>query len=137
KPDTLTRRNLKEQLSGWGIRVSEAESSTGALAEILAAASSGDPFDLVIIDVGRPVMNGIALARTIRSDASMTGLRLLLLAGRDQDGDSDLRGPGIGWLTKPVRQSALRACLTAIDADGEMAFEASKAQAALADGVAG
>src|SRR5437764_1295482 len=139
KPDTLTRRNLKEQLSAWGIRVSDAESSTGALAEILAASSSGDPFALVIIDVARPVMNGIALARTIRSDPSMSGLRLLLLASREQEseGVGDLRGPGIGWLTKPVRQSALRACLAAIDADGEIALEASKPPSPATEGLAG
>jgi signal transduction histidine kinase/CheY-like chemotaxis protein/HPt (histidine-containing phosphotransfer) domain-containing protein len=139
KPDTLTRRNLKEQLSAWGIRVSEAESSTGALAEILAAASGGDPFSLAVIDVARPVMNGIALARTIRSDPGMTGLRLVLLAARDQetDGISDLRGPGIGWLTKPVRQSALRGCLAAIEGAGEMASETPISQQPIPEGVAG
>jgi two-component system, sensor histidine kinase and response regulator len=139
KPDTLTRRNLKDQLSGWGIRVSEAESSTGALAEILAAASGGDPFELVVIDVARPVMNGIALARTIRSDPAMAAIRLLLLAARDQetDGVTDLRGPGIAWLTKPVRQSALRACLTAIDSAGEVGFDAAPSKPILAEGIAG
>jgi signal transduction histidine kinase/CheY-like chemotaxis protein/HPt (histidine-containing phosphotransfer) domain-containing protein len=139
KPDTLTRRNLKEQLSAWGIRVSEVESSTGALAEILAAVSSRDPFLLVIIDVARPVMNGLALARTIKSDPAMAGLRLVLLTSREQENDvaNDLRGPGIGWLTKPVRQSALRACLAAIDADGEMPLDGAKAQPAATDGVAG
>jgi|HubBroStandDraft_4_1064222.scaffolds.fasta_scaffold01120_8 signal transduction histidine kinase/DNA-binding response OmpR family regulator/HPt (histidine-containing phosphotransfer) domain-containing protein len=139
KPDTLTRRNLREQLSAWGIRVREAETSTGALAEILAALSSGDPFALVIIDVARPVMNGVALARTIRSDPAMTGLRLLLLAARNQEMDAtgDLRGPGVGWLTKPVRQSALRACLEAIDGEAEMAFDASRSRAPVPEGVAG
>src|SRR4051795_540203 len=139
KPDTLPRRSVKEQLSAWGIRVSEAESSSGALAEILAATSSRDPFALVIIDVARPVMNGIALARTIRSDPSMTGLRLLLLASREQEseGVGDLRGPGVGWLTKPVRQSALRACLAAIDGNGEIGPEASKPPYPVTEGLAG
>jgi signal transduction histidine kinase/CheY-like chemotaxis protein/HPt (histidine-containing phosphotransfer) domain-containing protein len=139
EPDTLTRRNLKEQLAGWGIRVSEADSSTGALAELLGAASSEDPFALVIIDVAKPVMNGVALARTIKADPGMAGLRLLLLAARDQEGESigDLRGTGIGWLAKPIRQLALRACLAAIEAEGEMTFEASRAQLPIPEGVAG
>jgi signal transduction histidine kinase/CheY-like chemotaxis protein len=139
KPDTLTRRNLKEQLLSWGIQVSEAESSTGALAEILAAASSDDPFALVVIDVARPAMNGIALARTIRSDSAMSEVRLLLLSSRDQetDGLGDLRGPGIAWLTKPVRQSALRACLAGIEGSGETVPETSAAQPPIPEGVAG
>jgi CheY-like chemotaxis protein len=138
KPDTLTRRNLKEQLVAWGMRVSETESSTGALAEILAASSSGDPFALAIVDVARPVMNGIALARTIKSDPAMGGLRVVLLSARDQESEAvaDLHGPGIAWLTKPVRQSALRACLAEIDGGAEPAAEPAKPRAT-AEGIAG
>jgi signal transduction histidine kinase/CheY-like chemotaxis protein/HPt (histidine-containing phosphotransfer) domain-containing protein len=110
------RRNLKEQLSIWGIRVGEAENGAAALAEI-AATSRGDPFGLAIIDIDLPDVNGIDLAREIISDPATAGLRLVLLTSRDFEIDKlgNIREHVVGCLTKPVRQSALRKCLAATD----------------------
>jgi two-component system sensor histidine kinase/response regulator len=108
------RRNLKDQLSIWGVRVGEAENGAAALSEIAAAAARGDPFGLAIIDIALPDLNGIDLAREIKSDPAIAGLRLVLLTSRDFEMDNlgDIREHVVGYLTKPVRQSALRKCLT-------------------------
>ena len=52
------------------------------LAAILSsslAAAAGGAFDLVILDFGMPGMNGIDLARIIRSDNCLTATRLILM----------------------------------------------------------
>jgi two-component system sensor histidine kinase/response regulator len=135
--NTRPRRNLKEQLSIWGVRVGEAENGAAALAEIAAAASRGDPFGLAIIDIALPEVNGLNLARQIKSDPANAGLRLVLLTSRDFETDKlgDLREHVVGCLTKPVRQSALRKCLAAADGTIDSAPQPSAPPAL--DGVAG
>src|SRR5207244_8784922 len=119
--------NLKDQLVSWGIPVSDAESGAGALAELRAAASRGEPFALAIVDAALPDMSGIDLARRIKSDPAIAGSRLVLLTARDHamDEAGDLRRHIAGWLTKPVRQSALRDCLAALDGTAEPAPQTS------------
>src|SRR5207244_13430212 len=132
--------NLKDQLVSWGIPVSDAESGAGALAELRAATSRGEPFALAILDVALPDMSGFDLARQIKSDPAIAGSRLVLLTARDHamDEAGDLRGHIVGWLTKPVRQSALRDCLAALDGTAEPAPQpAMPAMPPPPEGVAG
>src|SRR6266404_5105284 len=125
--NAVRRRNLKDQLVSWGIPVSEAESGAAALAEFHAAAARGEPFALAIVDAVLPDMTGLDLARQIKSDAAIAGSRLVLLTGRDHamDEAGDMRRHIAGWLTKPVRLSALRECLAALDGTAEPAQQPS------------
>jgi len=124
---TRRRQDLKNQLSILGVRAGEAENADAALAEIAAAASRGNPFALVMIDAGLPDMTGIALARRIKSDPALAGLRLVLLTSRDHEMPeiSDMREHVVGCLSRPVRQSALRACLAATEGGIDPAPELS------------
>ena len=121
KRSTLIHQNLHHQLVSWGIPVSDAESGAAALMELRAAAARGEPFALAILDVALPDMSGFDLARQIKSDPAIAGSRLVLLTARDHamDEAGDLRRHILGWLTKPVRQSALRDCLAALDGTAE------------------
>jgi signal transduction histidine kinase/DNA-binding response OmpR family regulator/HPt (histidine-containing phosphotransfer) domain-containing protein len=112
---TRRRRDPKNQLSTWGVRVSEAENGDAALAEIAAAASRDDPFTLAIIDVALPDVCGVELARRIKADPAIAGLRLVLLTSHDHEMSEicDMGEHVVGCLSRPVRQSALRACLAA------------------------
>lgn len=60
-----------------------------------------------------PEMDGLAVARAIKADPSIRAVRLLILSSVNDDGHHEVveqLGLG-GWLTKPVRQSVLRATL--------------------------
>src|SRR5229473_90226 len=119
------RQSLKDQLSIWGARVGEAVDGATALAEIAAAASSRDPFGLAIVDIDLADFSGIDLARDIKSNPAIAGLRLVLLTGRDFEMDKlgAVRETVVGCLTKPVRQSALRKCLAMSDGASDSASQ--------------
>ncbi len=134
------RGSMKDQLTVWGARVGEAVDGATALAEIAAAASSRDPFALAIIDIDLPDFSGIDLARDIKSNPAIAGLRLVLLTPRDFEMDKlgAVREHVVGCLTKPVRQSMLRKCLTVSDDSADSASQpfAAPSRPAL-EGVAG
>lgn len=71
------------------------------------------PFDLVIEDMLLPGMDGMELARAIKSDPLIAQTKLVMLTSFAMRGHGDeARQSGIAaYLTKPVRQTHLRNCL--------------------------
>src|SRR4051812_35184477 len=126
--NAVRRRNIKDQMSSWGVRVGEAENGAAALAELRTAAPRDERFELAIIDIDLPDVNGIDLVRSIKADPANAELRLVMLTARDHEIDQmgDVRAHVAGSLTKPVRQSDLRQCLAMIDGDIEPAAPASE-----------
>jgi signal transduction histidine kinase/CheY-like chemotaxis protein/HPt (histidine-containing phosphotransfer) domain-containing protein len=137
--NAVRRRNLKDQLSSWGIRVGEAENGAAALAELRTATARNERFELAIVDVDLPDVNGIDLVRSIKADPANAELRLVMLTARDHEITEigDMRAYVAGSLTKPVRQSALRQCLVMIDGDIEPAAPPSELPPPPPEGVAG
>jgi signal transduction histidine kinase/CheY-like chemotaxis protein len=98
------RRILELQLARWSMTTHLVESGPSGL-EILEK----ERFDIAIIDMHMPEMDGLTLARAIRSRSEGSDLPLLMLSSV---GDSSLLGLESsalldGVLTKPVRQSHL------------------------------
>ncbi len=103
------RRILSRQISPWGMRHEAAEDGAGALALLRSAADAGDPFDIAVIDMHMPGMDGMQLAQTIKGDAKTASTLLVILTSLGQrEGSEDARLAGISaYLTKPVKQSEL------------------------------
>jgi signal transduction histidine kinase/CheY-like chemotaxis protein/HPt (histidine-containing phosphotransfer) domain-containing protein len=129
--NAVRRRNIKDQMLSWGIRVGEAENGAAALAELRTAAARNERFELAIIDIDLPDVNGIDLVRSIKADPANAEVRLVMLTARDHEIDQlgDMRAYVAGSLTKPVRQSDLRQCLAMIDGDIEPAAPLSEVPA--------
>jgi len=115
--DNATNRQiLRYQLTSWRVRNDEAASGRDALAAMHREALLGHPYDLVILDMQMPEMDGLMLARTIKSDPAIAGARLVLLTslilGEKPD---DLKAVGIEvGITKPVKPSLLFDCLATV-----------------------
>jgi CheY-like chemotaxis protein len=107
------RAMLQQQITAWGARSDTAGGATEALGMLRRAVADGDPYEIAVLDMTLPEMNGLDLARRIRSDPSLARIRLVLLVppGRNDDFDR-AQGAGVGaCLAKPVRRSLLRSAL--------------------------
>jgi GAF domain-containing protein/DNA-binding response OmpR family regulator len=98
--NATNRRVLGLQAGKWGMVARD----TGSPAEALGWLEAGERFDLAIVDMHMPEMDGLELAKRIR--AQQAGLPLVLASslGRREVGDEGLFN---AHLTKPVRQSQL------------------------------
>jgi len=134
--NSANREILDDQLSSWGLRVDQAESGAQALTAIRSAAAQGEPFGLAIIDMVMPEMDGIELARAIKADPAIAGLRLVMLTSADHSA-TEIGKLVVMLLTKPIRQSALWDCLAAIDARAAPIAQPTKAPSPSIAGVAG
>ena len=64
--NATNRRILSKQLSSWRIENESVEDGPHALEELRLAAESDAPYDLAILDMQMPGMNGMELSRRIR-----------------------------------------------------------------------
>ncbi|RQU18719.1 response regulator [Burkholderia cenocepacia] len=78
--DSETDRSvLLEHAIEWQLCVATAIGGDDALAQLRAAVADGAPFDLAIVDVRMPGMDGISLVQYIRRDPSLRALRIITL----------------------------------------------------------
>ena len=114
--NATNRKILSHQLSSWGMVHQEADSGFQALELMRSAAAEGAPYDLAVLDLMMPGMDGFELARTIKSDPGIAGMHLVMLTSYGERGHgATAREAGVAaYLTKPVRQSSLFDCLANI-----------------------
>jgi CheY-like chemotaxis protein len=117
--DNATNRTvLKHNLSGWGLRVTDAPGGAEALRLLWAAE---EPFSLALVDFQMPEMDGLELCRRIKADPALSGVKLIMLTSLGVRGHREqARDAGFdGYLVKPVRLSQLYDCLATVMAGAE------------------
>ena len=120
--NAVNRAILHEHIVGWHMRNGSAESGPRALEMLGAAAARGEPYEVAIVDMQMPGMDGLALARAIKADRSIAGTRLILLTSIGQTGPEPNRdGFFDACLTKPAPQSQLYDCLARVMAGSNLA----------------
>jgi len=120
--NATNRRILALQTAKWGMVVHDAASPQGAL-QVLAAHA----FDLAIIDMHMPGMDGTELAQRMRAAGHAMPLVLFTSLGRREAGDTLF----VATLAKPLRQSQLYDTLVSLlgsDAAPKRAAAPAKAQ---------
>ncbi len=99
--NATNRRVLTLQAGKWGMDCR----ATGSPSEALRWLEAGDRFDVAILDMHMPEMDGIALARRIRERHAALPLVLFSSLGRREAGDDERLFDA--YLAKPIRQSHL------------------------------
>jgi signal transduction histidine kinase/DNA-binding response OmpR family regulator len=103
--NATNRRILALQTAKWGMVVQDTESPAEALRMLKAA-----PYDLAIVDMHMPGMDGATLAQAMRDAGHTLPLVLFSSLGRKEGAD----GLFAASLAKPLRQSALHDTLMAL-----------------------
>jgi CheY-like chemotaxis protein/HPt (histidine-containing phosphotransfer) domain-containing protein len=126
--NATNRRILAHQAEGWGMLTGLASNGDEALAALRAAVAADTPFELAVLDMHMPEMDGLALCEAIKSDPAIAATSIVMLTSLGQRGHAAAaRAAGVaGYLTKPVRQHHLRQCLATVlagdrPADGAIA----------------
>jgi CheY-like chemotaxis protein len=105
----INRDLASELLGGLGIRTTVAVDGREGVDQVLAQG-----FDLVLMDIQMPVMDGLVATRLIRSDARFHDLPIIAMTAHAMRGDRE-RSLDAGMndhLTKPINPAALSAVLS-------------------------
>jgi signal transduction histidine kinase/CheY-like chemotaxis protein len=104
--DNRTNRTILERyVRSWGMRERVFESGPEALTEMRTAASGNEPFEVAIVDLMMPGMDGAAVAAQIRKDAALKDVAVVMLTSA---GRSSLPIANVdAEMVKPVRPSQL------------------------------
>jgi CheY-like chemotaxis protein len=111
------RKILHHQVLSWGMCDGGIASSGPEALELLQkAAAAGVPYQLGILDMQMPGMDGLMLARRIKSDPMLSTIRLVLLTSMSERvKPAEMEEAGISaWLVKPVRQAPLMKSLVQV-----------------------
>ncbi|MCA1993731.1 MAG: GAF domain-containing protein, partial [Coleofasciculus sp. S288] len=104
--DNATNRQiLMLQGQSWGMVTRAAQSGTEALTWL----RQGEPFDLAILDMQMPGMDGLTLAAEIHKQSGYERLPLVMLTsiGKIETSDLSAQANFAAFLTKPIKQTHL------------------------------
>ena len=108
--DSITYRNvLTSYFENWGMEVEAVSSGAEALSALQSAHDSGNPYKVAILDLVMPGIDGIEVAREIRSIPELSELLLVILSVTDVRRQyQELEKVGFSAIIlKPFRQSLL------------------------------
>ena len=107
--NATNRKIIRHQATRWGMQVDEADSAMTGLDALKTAAQQQIPYDIAIIDMQMPLVDGITLGKQIKENPDIANVPLIMLTSTNQR-DEVKRSLDIGfisYLVKPVRPSRL------------------------------
>ncbi|MCB1736214.1 MAG: response regulator [Gammaproteobacteria bacterium] len=100
---------IREQLNAWHVNVDTVEDGARAVRVLQDAVQTNRPYDLAIVDLSLPDLDGTELANRIRAIKDFSTLTLISMVGdRDSGSSLGLHDKGFdAFLVKPVRQRSM------------------------------
>ena len=113
------RTVLENMLGAWGVDVTVAADGRQALAILEGRTVFDAAFDVALVDLRMPGMDGLVLARALRAQGSHPSLKLILMSSATAP-DDVRAAQSAGYerfVAKPVRKAELRQALLGVSAD--------------------
>jgi len=107
--NTISREILHHQAISWGMHIDEVDSAIAGLAALETAATQQMPYDIAIIDMQMPEIDGLTLAIQIRKNPAIANVPLIMLTCTNQR-DEVKKALDIGfisYLVKPIKPDRL------------------------------
>jgi PAS domain S-box-containing protein len=115
--DNITnQRVLEEMLAGWGCSAVSSEGAVQAFSLMRRSVEAAQPFDVLLLDLNMPDIDGYELARMVRADPRLILTPMIMLtssAQRGEEGKAQQLGIA-AYLTKPVRSAQLLSALSRV-----------------------
>ncbi|NCJ05529.1 response regulator [Synechococcales cyanobacterium C] len=107
--NATNRKVVRYQALKWGMYVDEAEGAAVAWSLLRQGQDQGQPYDLVLVDMQMPKVNGLTLGQQIKADPDFQNLPLIMLTSTQQRGETQraLTSGFAAYLVKPIRPSRL------------------------------
>ena len=112
--DLLLRKSLQDALQADGHQVTTADGGQAGIDAFRDAHERGDPFEIVITDLGMPYVDGRAVAQAVKEKSPATAVILLTGWGQRMKSEGDIPAHVDRVLSKPPKLKELRSALAAI-----------------------
>ena len=107
--NATSRKVVRYWAINWGMQLDEADSAANALIYLQQTSDGKKPYDVVLIDLQMPLVNGIALGEQIKANPVLASIPLILLVTTDERGSAK-QALNIGfadYIVKPIKPSRL------------------------------
>ena len=111
------RRILLHQLKNWDLLADELADSRLAFDTLMKAKEAGSPYDILLLDMQMPFLDGLGVAKAIQSYRGLSELSILLMTSGSPGSQEMAFYKAFGirqCLTKPLKQSVLFDALSCI-----------------------
>ncbi len=107
--NTLNREIIQTYLESWKCSPNVVATGIEALENLRSAASNKAPYDVILIDMMMPEMDGAQLAEQIKNDKTIASVRMIMLTSGGMRGDgTKMKNIGFdGYFNKPIKRSDL------------------------------
>ncbi len=112
--DPMLRHLVNEMIESDGHAVELADGGQEGLEAFRAARERGEPFDVVITDIGMPYVDGREVASTVKRESPTTPVIMLSGWGRQVKAEGDVPAQADYVLSKPPRIHELRQALSKV-----------------------
>ena len=135
--NTTNRQTVSELLAQYGMHVAQSASGAGAVEQCANASARGEPFDLVIADIGMPNITASELVAGMRASRQPSPKIIVMTTGVSE-GDLELfqKMDVTARLLKPVKRSELFDAVARTILGIQLATEQARVEAPGDDGSA-
>ena len=108
--DNATNRMVfREMVTLFGVQCRDAPDGERGIFEMEKAVKEGNPYQLLLLDVQMPGMDGFEVCRIIKENKNLAGIKIILLTSIGQKGDASfcIKHGISGYLAKPVKHIEL------------------------------